>query len=99
MLNLSRHSVSVVHFLWNTRLKTGEITIFFGIFSTILQALDPNNSSVFSTEDIQSLRQTCEAGFLKGVERYEVMLIPTSEHAMILSLAVLAPFTSTFQVY
>ncbi|KAH6884507.1 hypothetical protein B0T10DRAFT_579212 [Thelonectria olida] len=68
-------------------LSTGEVTLFHGMISTVLNELDFSGESDLNGQDVESCRDICEKNFQAGVETYEVMAIPTHENAMILSLA------------
>lgn len=65
------------------------MTLFNGMIAILLEEQDMMRHRN-SQEHVQnnSFRAACETNFQAGVEKYEVLAIPTYEHALILSLAV-----------
>ncbi|KAM5345682.1 hypothetical protein ACJ41O_011543 [Fusarium nematophilum] len=69
--------------------STGEVTLFNGILSIILRELISLAPESHLTQDIKYYQTVCEKNFQMGAETFEVMAIPTTENAMILSLAMI----------
>lgn len=72
-------------------LSASEATLFNGILYSILREGSFIQSFELREEELSNMRVLCEANFQAGLERFEVLAIPTHENAMILSLAVMPP--------
>lgn len=69
-------------------LSAADMTLFHGMLAILMVEQECIGDDELQEPDKIQLRSVCEANFQAGVERFEIMAIPTYEHALILSLAV-----------